>query len=387
MKNLYSIFAVWYFFIFYSMGSFFPLISQFLKKSGFSGGQLGTAFGLGALATIILQPLWGFISDRYRNPKSVVCLLVAVNTMGAVLIYMGNSVLSITAAYIMFMGFFSGLTPVTDSMVLGSGIEFGKIRLWGALGFALGAQATGILSQKFGLGAIFFSVVVSNLAVLIITRSIDGDSQVTHCDSRISKKDFKELLSNRRYLIFLAASFLVGGTMSGHNSYFGLLYRELGGSISGIGLAFLLFAGSEAPVMAIIQKISRRISLSFGLLTSTIFFAMRWYWYSTMPDPGIILVFFLLQGLSIGSYLVLVTLYINEVTVPKLRTTAIAIYCSFSTGVGGMLTQYFSGLIMERWGISRVYTFYFLSSVMAAVMFTYLLTEEKKGCMVKSNNI
>jgi len=379
MKNLYPILAAWYFFMFYSMGSFFPLISQFLKDAGFNGSQLGTAFGLGALVTIILQPLWGFLSDRYRQPKLLIYLLIPVYTVGAVLIYKGSSVLSITAAYILFMGFFSGLTPVTDSMVVESGIEFGRIRLWGAVGFAIGAQITGILSQNFGLGAIFLSVIASNLAVLIVTRAIHINPSSIEGDSRVSKNDFKKLLSSRKYLLFLMASFLVGGTMAGHNSYFGLLYRELGGSISGIGLAFLLFAGSEAPVMALVQKISAKMSLTLGLLISSLFFALRWYWYSTMPDPRTILVLFLLQGLSIGSFLVLVTLYINEITVPKLRTTALAIYFSFSAGIGGMFTQYFSGFIMQRWDISKVYTFYFISSLIAAILFTLLFLDDRKA--------
>ena len=118
----------------------------------------------------------------------------------------------------------------------------------------------------------------------------------------------KKLLSNTNYLVFLIASFLIGGTITANNSYFGLLYGELGGSISGIGLAFLLFAGSEAPIMAVVQNFSKRVNLILGLMISCLFFVLRYYWYGSMPAPKWILAFFFIQGLSIGSYLVLATL-------------------------------------------------------------------------------
>ncbi len=165
--------------------------------------------------------------------------------------------------------------------------------------------------------------------------------------------------------------------MTGHNNYFSLLYRELGGSLSGVGLAFLLFAGSEAPVMALVQNLSRRINVTSGLVISSLIFSLRWLWYSTMPDPKFILILFFIQGLSIGSFLVLVTLYISEVTTPDLRTTALAIYFSFSAGLGGMFAQYFSGLILNNYGIARVYSFYFVMSLLGGGLYLLLLVVRK----------
>ncbi len=375
--KVYKLFSAWYFFIFFSFGSFLPLLSPFLKERGFSGLNIGSALALGALVTIIMQPLWGYLADKYKNSKVIVFILITCYTLAGLTMSLGAGVGKLTIIYGVFMVFFSGIMPVIDSMVVGNGLEFGKVRLWGAMGFALGAQVTGVMAENHGLPSIFIAITLSNILVLILTARIDDRSHSEIRDGSLDRGDILKLLSNKGYLIFLVASFLVGGSMTGHNNYFSLLYRELGGSLSGVGLAFLLFAGSEAPVMALVQNLSRRINVTSGLVISSLIFSLRWLWYSTMPDHKFILILFFIQGLSIGSFLVLVTLYISEVTTPDLRTTALAIYFSFSAGLGGMFAQYFSGLILNNYGIARVYSFYFVMSFLGGGLYLLLLVVRK----------
>lgn len=336
-----------------------------------------------------MQPLWGYLADRYRNSKVIVFILVTCYTLAGLTMAVGTGVAKLTIIYGVFMVFFSGIMPVIDSMVVGNGLEFGKVRLWGAMGFALGAQVTGLLAESLGLPSIFFAITLSNVLVLILTVKIDDRSHSKTREDSLNRGDILELLSDKGYLIFLVASFLVGGSMTGHNNYFSLLYRELGGSLSGVGLAFLLFAGSEAPVMALVQNLSRKINVTSGLIISSLIFSMRWLWYSTMPDPKWILTLFFIQGLSIGSFLVLVTLYISEVTTPNLRTTALAIYFSFSAGLGGMFAQYFSGLILNNYEIAQVYSFYFVMSLLGGGLYLLLLIrrEKKVDCKMEDAGV
>ncbi len=375
MKKKYGIYASWYFFMFFALGTFLPLFSQYLKWKDFSGKELGLAFSLGSLATIIMQPIWGYISDHFKKPKVVINLLIIASSLSTLGIAFSPNVVTITIFYLIFMIFFSGLNPVCDSLVLASPFEFGKIRLWGAIGFAIGVQVAGILAEKFGLNIIFPLIIVSYLATLGIVSLIKVEEIEEH---PISKRDILILLSNKKFIIFLLGSFMIGGTITAHNNYFGILYRELGGSIAGIGLAFLLFAGSEAPVMVFSQNLAKKINLTLALFISSLIFNIRWFWYGTGPNPNFILFLFFLQGLSIGSYLVFVTLFISENTKSNLRTTAIAIYASFSIGIGGMILQYVSGLLLENKGIKFVYTFYFYCTIVASLLYFLLYVIDKK---------
>ena len=44
-----------------------------------------------------------------------------------------------------------------------------------------------------------------------------------------------------------------------------------------------------------------------------------------------------------------------------------------------MLAQYFSGIILDRWGISRVYDFYFVTALAAAILYFFLYVKNLKG--------
>lgn len=376
MKKKYSIYASWYFFMFFAIGAFMPLFSQFLKFRNFNGIELGLALSLGSLATIVMQPIWGYISDHFKKPKKVLFFLISAVTLSAAAIAFGWNIYSITAFYIAFMFFYSGIGPISDSLVLGSEFEFGNIRLWGSIGFAIGVQVAGLLAQYLGIRIIFLVLAISYLVTLFIIGKVEVNTIEEH---PISKRDIVKLLKNKDFLMFLAASFMISGTITAHNNYFGILYVELGGTIAGIGLAFLLFAGSEAPIMMLLaHPLIKRLNLTLALFLSSIIYNIRWFWYGTGPNPKWILILFVLQGLSIGSYLVFSVLFIKEITKANLRTTAIAIFTSFSTGIGGMFMQYMSGFIMDTKGIKNVYTFYFYATCISSIIYLALYLKRRK---------
>ena len=141
-------------------------------------------------------------------------------------------------------------------------------------------------------------------------------------------------------------------------------------------MAFLLFAGSEAPFMAIYQKISGKINLIYGLIIISIFSALRWLIYSLNVNPKILLFTFFLQGISVGGYLVLTTLYVAKITEEKVRTTALSLFGALSMGLGGMALQFIAGKIMSNFGISHVYTFFFGMNIIAIYILTVLLKKD-----------
>ena len=208
---------------------------------------------------------------------------------------------------------------------------------------------------------------------MLIMEKIRFKETDTH---KIRVQDFKDLFSNKKYILLSLGCFLVGGSIIGNNNYFGLLYTKLGGSIAGIGLAFLLFAGSEAPFMDIYQKISGRINLIYGLIIVSVFSALRWFIYSLHVSPKILLLTFVLQGISVGGYLVLTTLYVAKITDEKVRTTALSLFGALSMGLGGMVLQFVAGKIMSIFGISHVYTFFFGMNILAIYIFTRLLNKD-----------
>ena len=100
------------------------------------------------------------------------------------------------------------------------------------------------------------------------------------------------LLGHRQYMKLLLCAFFVLGTNIANSTYFGYLYRAGGGELSGIGLAFLLMAGSEAPFMMLLPKLVQRFSSENMILAAMVLSAARFGFYATGPSCGMLLATF-----------------------------------------------------------------------------------------------
>ena len=57
-----KLFYLWYFM---ATGIYFPYLSLYLRAIHLDGAQIGLVASTAPLAGVVLQPLWGTLSDRY----------------------------------------------------------------------------------------------------------------------------------------------------------------------------------------------------------------------------------------------------------------------------------------------------------------------------------
>jgi PPP family 3-phenylpropionic acid transporter len=171
-------------------------------------------------------------------------------------------------------------------------------------------------------------------------------------------KGMKQLLRIPRFLLFLMASFCMFGAVNANNIWFSLYYQEIGGTVAGVGLAFLLFAGSEAPFMKLVGYFVRRWGLETTLLLAATFSALRWFWYSSAPSTTAVLILFFVQGVSVGFYLATAAQFVRENTPASLQVTALAVFFSVGSGLGTMLCNLLAGWIKDEFSTLAIYLFF-----------------------------
>ncbi len=374
-SKVYRNFAGLSYFIFFGTGAFIPLLTQYLKNIGFSGIQIGTAISFGTLISIFSQPFWGFLNDKTHKTKEIMGFMLLIISIILAFFPAIRNFYLFAAAFGLYQFFWCGVSPINDSIVLKSDFEYGSIRQWGAIGFAVAVFVSGLLVDKMGISIIFIVAIAAFIISLLFLKKLHVESSST---ARIDLNDVKELLKNKNYTLFLLGAFFIGGTMHGHNAYFGLLYESLGGTVSGVGFAFLLFASSEAPFMKHSSKIIEKMGIEKMMVTSVFIFCLRWLWYGTSPNPKLMILFFFVQGMSIGLFIAGAAQYIKQHTKISQRTTALAFYASFSMGVGSMSSIFISGLILDYFGIDKVYIFYFICCVIGlGILFHVFKVSEK----------
>lgn len=84
MKRSYVGFSLLYTFSFMALGSFMPLIGQYLAFIGFSGTQIGTITAAGTCVAIFAGAFWGKVYDGSKNKYLLIMLLCLAASLIAV---------------------------------------------------------------------------------------------------------------------------------------------------------------------------------------------------------------------------------------------------------------------------------------------------------------
>ena len=355
-----------YFLIYCPLGVLCPLIGQYLSSIGFSGTQVGTVTSLGTAAAVLGGMFWGKVYANASNKKRIIAIMFA----GAALMSVAG--LS-TKAFIVYaviysvMYFFQGpVHGLCDSLVMESDNSFAVIRSAGALGYALAVYVTGQYAETHGLGIIFY---VYSAAFILAAFVVMGVKEPQHYSSPEKKIKASELFKNKKYVKLLLCAFFLMGTNVGNSTYFGYLFREGGGSLGGIGLAFLLMAGSEAPFMFLIPAFNKKVSSEKLLLFAIGVCTFRFAFYATGPSWQLLLGTFFLQGISNGIILVELVRYFSRVVEPRLASIAVSTFYAVGNNLSTIVCTFIGGIMLDAFSARGVYFFFAVWNMIALIMY------------------
>lgn len=134
-----------------SLGSLMPYLPVYYDSLGHGGQIIGLLGAVKPATTFIVAPFWGLLADQLQNPFLILQLTFLVSLVGQLLMACRDD-----ARFIMGMVFVTALfnAPVKsllDSMVLDhipDKTQYGRLRLWGQMGFGLGSSLVGVLLSK-----------------------------------------------------------------------------------------------------------------------------------------------------------------------------------------------------------------------------------------------
>lgn len=403
MKTKYYSYVGIYLFTFVGLGTLLPLLGQYMASIGFSGVQIGIVTAAGTAVGIGASPFWGYRSHHSKDSSKVLlflCIAATTIILGAVF---AKQYILFLLLYMTFAFFQTPIMPLMDAMSIKDQVNFGSVRKWGSIGFALGVFVAGQIADVAGLIIIFpLCALGYTVAWFILTRlrqsrkmkendvrdyeeetlqrcaaddlkeyqSESHKNDATHGKKKEKNRDsYLMLFKNKKYMALLLAAFFITGTNVANNTYFGFLYKDVGGSIAGIGIAFLLMCSSEAPFMAWSERLSRRFGMEKLILFSLIMSAIRYLWYSTGPAPGLLIGTFFIQGMVTGIVLVELVRYLNCLVDPAIIGMSMALYYAFSSNFSSIICHLIGGAILDHYSGAHVYLFFSIYNIVGVLVF------------------
>lgn len=358
------------------IGVLTPLIGQYLSGIGFSGTQIGTVTAVGVSVAIFAQAFWG---EKYSNARDGRKVIFLVSLAAAAMALVNSMIFSFVLFTIGYgvMYFFQGpVMGLCDAMVLEQNENFAAIRLCGAVGYAIAVFSGGKIGEAIGLGNIFYIYAVTFIlgGCILMTIKASGAASAPQNpdgkpDCKPEKVSYKELLTNRKVLELIFVGIFVFGTNVANNTYFSFLYRDGGGTVAGVGTAFLLMVGSEAPFMALAPKLSKKFTQEKTILAAMVLSALRFGWYGFGPSHEMLLVTFFLQGMVNGIILVEYVKYLSAVIDVRLIGIAVSAFYAVSSNGGSIICNFFGGLAMDYFGSVGVYVLFSALNVIGIVLY------------------
>lgn len=368
----------YFFFVYFGLGGLFPLLTVYLQDDvGLSGAQIGVITSIGPVVMILVQPLWGMLSDYTKQPK----ILLTICSIGAGLSGLTYVFAEEYAMFVMIASlvavFQSAVIPLSDSIAMNyvkrHGGDYGKIRMWGAVGFAIAVWIMGNLSDIFGLQVIFYGFAVVLFTSAFFSSGMPNEQVTAKVEV---KKGLRKLVKVDGFLLFLLITFLVYGPIMANNFYFGVLIQFVGGTLAGVGFAFLLAAGSEVPFMRWAGAWIQKRGILIVLFAAAFISGLRWIFYATAPDPMWIYITTIMQGFSIGLFVPAALQYVTDIAPKEVKATAVAIYAAVGNGAGAFFFSLTAGLLIDFHSILAVYLFYGIMTMIGTVLLFILARKQ-----------
>jgi len=324
-----------------------PFIILYFQERGFSGAQIGLLAGLTPLVTLIGAPLWTGLADARMRHRLIMSLSIIVCVIAAAIFpFVGTFALMIPLV-ILYALFATSINSFADSATMAMLGEqkqlYGRVRLGGTIGWGILAPLAGLIIDRYGIRWAFWGYSAIMLITLIICQKFTFGKPA---EPGSLLRDVRQVLTDRRWGLFLALAFVGGIAFTVVNSYLFPYLEELGISRSTMGVALLIATLSELPVLFFANYLLKRFTARGLFVLGILITGVRLILYGALNFQTGILIFQLLNGLTYPMVWVAGVSYANELAPEGMKATAQGLLGAMVLGFGAAAGGLVGGLML-----------------------------------------
>ncbi|MBU1236133.1 MAG: MFS transporter [Gammaproteobacteria bacterium] len=358
MASPYSRLSSWYFFYFAFIGAFAPYFTLYLQSLGLAAPAIGILMSV-MLAMRLLGPnLWGWLADHIGRKVVVIRISALLAIAGFLLFFFVRSFWPLFIAMALMSFFWSASLPLVEALTLrrleGKTEHYGRIRLWGSVGFIVAVVGTGVWLDVAPLE----SVLWVNLGLLVGILGCAGLlADVAGTSSADPVPSLRAGLVRPEVLALLAACFFMSAAHSPFYVFFSIHLVDYGYDKTQIGLLWALGVIAEIAVFLAMPRLTRAWSLRGILIASFVLAAARFLLIGWGAGSIILLLLAqLLHGATFGAYHAAAVAVLNRWFPTRQQGRVQALYGSISFGAGGMFGNIASGAAWDWFGAGMAFT-------------------------------
>ena len=347
--NSYAAYMLLYSFYFMSTSLFTTLISVYLMGKHYSATQVSTLVSVAFFLSMIAQPFFGYINERFGIVKMTTFSLSLI--IGGVFGFLwAPNLFWLTVFYGLVLVCLNGTAPMMEIFATQSPYAFGKIRVWGTIGYSVGVQIAGWVYHQFSPQAVYYTVLLTIVLSLFCLSAVRMKTSKKREEKMKEPVSIRPLLNNRPYLFFIILIGLASGVGNIVHTYIPELLMDSGLPVQLASTVVALSVVVEAPLIFFSDRFMDHWSLRV-LIALPIGILFAQYAVYALPSPVFLkVVLTLLSKHTTGMVLIMVSLrFIAQQVNGKDQVLAMAIVQG-ARYLGTILLQPVAAFCIEKGG-------------------------------------
>lgn len=352
------------------------LFASFLSDFGYGDAFIGLSTMSAGIAAMILNPVCGYLVDKYRNCRLMLLLLSGTIALMTPFFFAFSGSSAMMIAYsLTAMSSVKTCMGMLDSWIsklsreIPGAFDYGRLRSVGSISYAVAAAVFGWVLAQLGNAASWWIMLIVWAAVAVCACIAPNPSGGEQTDDVRLRYAAAELFKTRDYTILLACGFLTAVTSSSSFTFFPRVIRELGGDVGDVGLAYFILALFESFVIMNFSKISEKIGTSCALGIGMLGYGVKNIAFALCPNLTLAYVCCSLQMVSFALVVPGAVAYINEKISRTYVASALVMYQALCQSLAQIIASPFIGAVSERYGVKPMMAAFGVPALLGGAVF------------------
>lgn len=346
-----------------------PLLGARMESLGLGGSSLGVVMAMFPLGRLLSSPLWGSAADRFRASGLLLRLGCGIALAGSLLLARARTAPEAVLGLLVFSVGRVPLGPLVDAVILellsrpgADTRDYGRIRLWGSVGFLTLAVLSGWLHARAHVDPLALASALFALTWLgsfrFPLRGAGGPAPVGPAARALSRTP-----GLAPYLLFAALQAL---TLSVYDTFYSVHVHALG--LPSWVTTWSVAAGVavEVLMMARGRAVLSRLGPPRAMLLAALLAAPRWWLTATLRAPWALLLTQTLHGVTFALFWIALVQWMAERAPRELAASAQSLVSAVSYGLGSLVGALAAGRLRARFGTVALFEALSVTSLLAA---------------------
>ncbi|MCI4440228.1 MFS transporter [Tibeticola sp.] len=354
------------------IGFFNPYLPLWLKDLGYGLFVISVLSSVQSATRLFAPYGWGWLSDHTGERVKLLRYSATVALLVSFALFVPLSPWALGLVLLLLFTHTSSMMPMSEAalahLVSAGGAfdarRYGRVRLWGSLGFLVTVLAAGAWFQRFGMGSFAVWTVLTLAAVAASVWSLpDLKEALPAHEARVP---IAPVLAQPLVRWFFAAAFFHVLSHIAVYVFFSLYLDALGYPKTLIGLLWALSVVVEIGWFYTQARWLPRLSLSAWLVLSSAAMALRMALTAQWADVLWVLLFAqALHALTFAAHHTSCIALLSHHFPGRLRGRGQALYTVLAYGVPGVVGGLGGGVLSQKYGLASVFWAAVATSIIA----------------------